>query len=183
MEPLDDAVGPSLGELPPLEPRENPTRRVRPHPVTLIASFQFFRAGFLLLVAALVWEYPDVRSWSSLTLWELFYIASSVGGPPGILTPILAVYFAAVGLGLWNLQRWARTTVLVTCGIQAAMWLRYLLMAPALDWALDHKSHMPKPGFEQSSIYGLIFLDMVFFCYLAAYPGVAHAFGEVTQQE
>lgn len=178
MEPLKEIEVTPLGEPLSFEEKEIPPRKTRPGLVTLIALFQFFRAVFLLLVAALIWIYPDMK-FGSLTFWEIVYVASNGAGKPGFLTPVIALYAAVIGWGLWSLNKWARNLLMVTSGLSAFRWIRYF----AMDWAVsgtEVSRNLPslKPGFEQQSVYLLVALDALIFCCLAFYPDVAEAFGK-----
>lgn len=151
-----------------------PQLRTRPRTITLIASFQFCKAGFLFALFALIWIHPDMK-FGSETFWEIVYAASSGAGKPSTLTPVIAIYAAVVGWGLWSLQRWARNLFMVTSGVSAIAWVRYL----ALNWAMGGTlGRQLKPGFEQHSVYLLVFLDVLIFFCLKFGPYVAEAFGE-----
>ena len=152
--------------------------RTRPPTVALIALFQFCKAGFLFVLLALIWIYPDMK-FGSETFWEIVYVASNGAGKPGVLTPVIAIYAAVVGWGLWSLNKWARNLLMVTSGLLTLRWIRYF----AMNWMItgtEVSTHIRslRPGFEQQSVYLLVALDGLIFCCLAFGPNVAEAFGE-----
>lgn len=151
-------------------------QQTRPGPITLIALFQFSKAAFLFVVVVLVWLSPEMQ-WGSRTFWGSVYIASHGGGLPSFLTPIVAVYAAIIGVGLWRLQRWARNLLMVTSGLSAARWLRYF----SLNWAIGgtglgkHVNSL-NSEFERQTVYVLVLIDIFVFLCLVYFPGVAEAF-------
>jgi len=149
----------------------------RPGLVTLIALFQFAKAGFLLIVVALIWKFPDMR-FGSLAFWEMAYVASNGGGKPGLLTPLVATYTAVIGWGLWNLKRWARSLLMVSSGITAFLWIRYFAVN-SIFTGTEVARHIRslRPGFEQESVHLLVALDAMLFLCLAFHPDVIDAFG------
>ena len=152
-------------------------RRTCPGIVTLIAVFQFLRGAVLFLVSAISWTHPDTQ-WGSLTFWGTVYVASNGGGRPGILTPITAVYAVIIGWGLWSLKAWARNLLMLTSGLTAIMWIRYLLFNQVIGGSeLSKHVHGLRPGFEQQAVSALVLADSLIFCCLAFYPDVAEAFG------
>jgi hypothetical protein len=149
----------------------------RPFTVTLIALFQFCKAGFLVVLLVLIGIYPDMR-FGSETFWEIVYVASNGAGKPGLLTPLIAIYAAVIGWGLWSLNKWARNLLMVTSGLSALRWVRYF----GMNWAVsgtEVSRTFPslKSGFEQQSVYLLVALEVLVFCCLAFGPDVAEAFG------
>ena len=178
MEQLRGTVPPlSRDPLAPKE-RDTPQLKSRPGLITLIALFQFSKAGLLLIVIALVLEYPEIQ-WGSLPLWGLVYIASNGAGRPGLVTLLIVVYSVIIGWGLWVLRRWARNILMVTSGLTTLRWIRYLSINAIIS-GTESGRHMRtlKPGFEQQSVYLLVLLDALVFCCLAFYPDVAEAFGK-----
>ena len=148
------------------------TISVRPGIVELVALYQFAKAALLIFTFALVVYYPSLR-WESESFWQAVYVASNGGGKPGYQTLAVGLYAVAVGWGLWNLKKWARYCLMVTSGMTAALWIRYL----SLNFALGWNSRGPKTGFERESVYMLIMVDVIVFCCLALYPDVAESFG------
>ena len=149
-----------------------PERIERPRIITVIALWQLFRAGLLLTVTCIVLTNPDAK-WGPLGFWELVYITSN-GGRPSLLVVPFIIYAFAVGIGLWFLKRWARVALMITSGITALMWLRYL----ALNWALATQLSLFRPlqpGLQQQSVYMLTATDALIFLLLAFHPGVVEA--------
>ena len=148
---------------------QTPPRSQRPLAVTLIAIFQFAKGGFLFVLTALAWidpaRFPDLR----LAMRIAIYIAAR-SNPPAFLLPLVAIYSATIGWGLWRLKKWARNILAATCGLSVALWVRYFLFNLAFqDHVLDAQ--------QRQAVYMLMFLDALVFIYLALYDGVPQAFG------
>lgn len=178
MEQLRGTVPPPSGDSIASKERDTLRQKRRPGLVTLIALFQFSKAGFLLVVIALVLVHPEMQR-GSLPFWGLVYVASNGGGRPGLVTLLVGIYSAIVGWGLWVLKPWARNILMVTSGLTTLRWIRYLSINAIIgDTELGRHVRTLKPGFEQQSVYLLVLLDALVFCCLAFYPDVAEAFGK-----
>jgi len=107
----------------------------RPRGVKFVATLQVLKGVTLMATALLLHWRPDIVANSRATLYPLLYIATR-GNPsiidgalqgaklvPGLLF-LFGVYLSVVGSGLWRLRKWARRTILVTCGITLILWLR-----------------------------------------------------------
>jgi len=148
----------------------------RPTAVTAIALYQFFKAWFLLVVTAVVLLAPDME-WGA-TFREMVFVASHGGSRIGLFTPVIGIYAAVVGAGLWGLKKWARRVLIVSSGLTVARWIRYL----SINWAVRGtlmSGRSLTPGYEQQSVFALLFVDALIFLYLALYDGVAEAFGQI----
>jgi hypothetical protein len=116
-----------------------PQRLDRPGGVTLVACFQLLKAGVLLLTGMLLRWKPEFVDSSQSILYPLLYVATrgnytalntAMQGAnllPGLIF-LLGIYLAVIGSGLWQLKKWARRTVMFTCG------LTLLLSAKAILW-------------------------------------------------
>ncbi len=115
----------------------------RPFGVAVLAIIHFLEALLFLLTGAILWlfaqlvadlgpdalEAPDELSARMLPL-ILEFIQSGKLVAVYVLIGVLAVVFAAVGVGLWRLRPWAR---LLTLGLTA---LRLLFLVPGLVMSL-----------------------------------------------
>jgi len=111
----------------------------RPFGVSVLAIIHFLEGLLFLFTGAILWLFaqlvadmgadalqaPDELSARMLPL-ILEFIQSGKLVAVYALIVVLAVVFAAVGVGLWRLQRWAR---LLTLGLTA---LRLLFLVPGL---------------------------------------------------
>jgi hypothetical protein len=142
-------------------------RQVRPHIVTLIALFQFFRASVLLLMALGTWAFPDL------------HLDSRAEAPyPAIVrlfvAVLIAVFYTATGIGLWRLKKWARNILMVGSGMNVVLWLRGF----ALEWWVSSLPRRVTPHDESGwqLVLAVIFTDLMIFCCLWLYPDVPEAF-------
>jgi hypothetical protein len=167
-------VRPPFG-IPP-RPTVRPRLRRRPLAITLIALFQFARAGFILFVAVSTWLAPDAHLSSRLEIRVLTYVAARHNLPSPALIPVVLPIIAALpfalGCGLWFLKKWARNTLMITSGTTALLWIRYF----AFDWALGDS--ILKTELQRQIVYSVISLDAMVFCCLAFLPDVSEAFGQ-----
>ena len=174
MDEFGDGPESSLGGSQLMNPEWQSRKRIRPGAVEVLSFYQVAKAALIIPTAAFVICFPNTR-WGSEWFWQAMYVASNGGGKPGYVTLLVGIYAALVGLGLWNLKKWARYCLMATSGTTAIRWIRYL----ALNWALGAEtldSRTPKPGFERDSLYMLIATDVFVFCYLTFYPDVTEAF-------
>lgn len=98
----------------------------------------------------------------------LIYIAAQ-SNPRGFLLPIVALFAAVVGWGLWSLKSWARNITLITTGMTVVLWMRAFLFDAAFGDATFHSS------FERQTVYIVLLMDILVFLYLWNVP---EAFGE-----
>ena len=87
------------------------------------------------------------------------------------IMPVVAVYFAAIGWGLWRLQKWARNLVIATSGPTLLLWLRAVLV---LEWALGEP--LLRDQLTRQTVFILVLTNMLIFLCLTVYPDVAKAF-------
>src|SRR5579862_8395054 len=109
-----------------------PMSRPRPGPVTLIALFQFCGAGLILAVVLFTLMDPERQITSRRDIQSLIIILTRHIIVPKtfipMVMPFVAVYLAAIGWGLWNLQKWARHLLLGSSAITVVLWLKALLV-------------------------------------------------------
>ena len=147
------------------------SRPERPVPLTVIAYFQFAKAAFLLGVAALLQLFPDaVRSMPLLPF--LLYAAAHGRDTHGYLLPVVGVFIAIVGYGLWRLKPWARRSVIASTGLMLVVWAHRFYVDE-----IDGISTLKTP-LEQKTVAMVLFLDAVVFLYMVAYDDIPRAFGK-----
>jgi hypothetical protein len=138
--------------------------------VKLIALFQWAKAGLLSGLAVIAWIRPDEFEALRSSMRLVIYV-SARSSPPLFLFPLVAAYLTVVGWGLWSLRKWARNTLMITSGMNVALWARYFPFNLAFqDRILDAQ--------QKQAVYSLMFIDALVFFYLALYDGVPQAFGE-----
>ncbi|MGI4828195.1 MAG: hypothetical protein ACRYFU_08405 [Janthinobacterium lividum] len=144
-----------------------PESAARPLGITLIAGFQFFKAGVLLLVALLLRSSPEMVTESSSSLYPLLYLAtrgryelmSSTLQDGKALTEVLLVlglYLGAIGLGILSVKVWARRTVMLSCGMTLVLWAKSSL------W--PDSTVLTSP--DMTNFYVLLAIDAAVFMYL-----------------
>ncbi|SNS21705.1 hypothetical protein SAMN05421770_10126 [Granulicella rosea] len=113
----------------------------RPLGVTVVAGFQFFKAGILLLAGLLLRVAPDYVSSPRSLLYPLLFIATrgkftamhdaapDSGLLPALLT-FLGVYLAVIGFGMWRVRLWARKSTLLNAGLTLLLFAQTQLSAP-----------------------------------------------------
>ena len=142
----------------------------RPFPVTLMAFFQFAKAGFLIFIAWLSLAGHYGRLASIPNLQDLTFLASHGKDPKGMLLLFLGLYAGAIGLGLWRLRRWARNSLVFSCGLMMVLWLSHhdfgtqILVMPAITEV------------EQQTVYILLLVDFAIFMYLKFNSEIASCF-------
>jgi hypothetical protein len=143
----------------------------RPFPATMIALFQFAKASFLALIALTAHYNADaLREIPSMP--ALIYLAAHGRDVSGPLLPLVAIYTAIIGCGLWRLWRWARKSLIISSSLMVGLWTRKFI----LDWMAGDQSF--RSTAEQQTIFFLLFLDLVVILYLAFYDDVPSAFNE-----
>jgi hypothetical protein len=116
------------------EPQKKKPANPRSTAVTLIAIYQLFRAGILLVTAAVLLGSENTDIESSLSLRILIYIVSrrriSSQADVNFIAMwlgILGIWIAALGIGLLCLQKWARRSLMGT-STWAILRLIYMLV-------------------------------------------------------
>ena len=111
----------------------------RPLGVTLIALWQFCKAGFLGLAMAIALWHPGGQRPPSLLLAYLVFIAApgKEAGLIGLLGIALSIY--AIGGGLWQMKNWARYALLLQSGWMLGRFLVFLFIGV---WSLGWPWHL-----------------------------------------
>jgi hypothetical protein len=143
----------------------------RPFPITVIAHFHFAKAIFLLGVAFLLLLFPDATHVLPL-LPFLIYAAAHGRDTHGFLLPIVGVFVAIVGYGLWRLKPWARRSLIISTALMLTVW-GHRFFVDQMDGIVTLKTPL-----EQKTVAIVLFLDAVFFLYMVAYDDITRAFGK-----
>jgi hypothetical protein len=143
---------------------------IRPFPVTCMALFQFAKAAFLLLVAALPLLGHEGRLAYIPDLRDLVFVAAHGKDPHGLLLLFFGIYAAAIGIGLWRLKRWARNSLVFTTGLMLVLWLSHL------DFGTDLLVMPAISQVEQQTVYIVLLLDFAIFAYLKFHAEIAQSF-------
>jgi hypothetical protein len=154
--------------------KEERKRAARPGGVGLIAGFQLIKGAVLVLTALVLhWNPNEVLSPQS-PFYPILYVATrgnvvllnaAVQGS-NILPAfffILGSYLSAIGLGLWQIQKWARRTVMFTSGMTLLLWAKATLLDSAPSFVTSsYGTSSP----DLKDFYILLFFDLVVFAYL-----------------
>ena len=142
----------------------------RPTPVSAIALLQFSKAWILLLVAVIAWQVPEaIRDYRDVVS-AVVYFASHGKNARGLMVPLIALYVAVMGWGLWSLKGWARKSLMTTSGLTIVVWVRGLMIDRALGGPSLSTAQMQIVGF-------LLLVDAITFFYLYFGADVKVAFG------
>ena len=138
----------------------------RPFQVILIASFQFLKAAFLIVVSAFLWLSPTSLP-DSAAFTQLLFIAAHGKDVSGYLVPIFGAYVAYVGYGIYMMRPSTRTTLAISSAITVAISLKRLGVfgETSLTGQLDRQT-----------LYILILIDLVIYLYLAFHPAIISSF-------
>jgi hypothetical protein len=141
----------------------------RPLGVTLVALFEFFKASFLLLVAATIWLHPGTKLASAIVVRHLIWFKEDPKEPyQPIVLAVVAVAAAVTGCGLLRLKQWARAIAVMTSFLTLYGWI----------WPLDGGGHAwPRSALGRQALPFLMFLDAAVIFYLVL-GDVGSAFGE-----
>jgi hypothetical protein len=141
-------------------------RNQRPLQVIPIAMFQFGKAAFLLIVAALLWLSPDSLPHSA-AFSQVLFIAAHGKNLPGVLVPIFGCYVAYVGFGLLQLRPSIRRTLAISSAITIAVSLNRLGVFGEVSVTNT---------FQRQALYVLILLDLAVYIYLVYHPEIVRSF-------
>ena len=134
---LYGTVPPPFKMPPEVLKREKPPKGKRQLSVTLVALYQLLRAVFLLTVVANLWGDSEADMASHAGLRTLIYLVTQRNiarqEPPvtlimGIVS-LLGAYYAATGVGLWVLNKWARrATIFMSAAAMIRLLFFFVLM-------------------------------------------------------
>ena len=138
----------------------------RPLGVTLLALFEFLKAGFLLVLMAIVSKRPEALLGAGPSLRLLISLATShivttashlVGKSVGVtlLFPLYSVIGVVFGCGLWFMKSWARTVLMWISGIYI---VRYLQAIVFYDLALGRPTILAELTFTFFAVVHAIIL-------------------------
>jgi hypothetical protein len=145
----------------------------RPGGVTAIAVWQLGRTLMTLLLFGFALSQPHWRLTGAR--WALFIVVSNGSIVASVMTPLDILIDAAVGLGLWGRQQWARWTLVVFSCFAV---IDCLLMVLAVGVAatridLDHAAQL---GVARYLTYALLMVNLMIALYLSFSSSVAEAF-------
>jgi hypothetical protein len=156
------------------EPQLSPKDEVkRPFGVTLLALFCFSKAALFLLLVVMTLAHPESPSGTALLQHFIPIPTDSTGGRQGIVSPEAArkrnelgalilvpgiAIFAALGFGLWFLQKWAWNIIMVTSGMAFAAWARYMVIEVLLNVSLRTYRPATSDVLREMSVEGLILM-------------------------
>lgn len=133
--------------------------RIRPLGVKFITAYFFARAAVLALAVAVAFMMPEMRAEVNEFISKLIPIILRLHAVDSgfLIAPLFAIGYAVVGFGVWNLQKWARTVVVLN--------LLYVLastgFALAIVAAINHRvleSHPVSPYFIVDVLAGVLTL-------------------------
>jgi hypothetical protein len=139
--------------------------------IRLIAAYLWLKAAVLVVCVFAVYLRPSARPTANSIIEGLVPMIMAWREPAQDiwLAPIFAFVDVVLGIGIWFLQKWARTVVVVDL-----VWLygRALLGLPAA-LAYGSKAHLRNPSayFDLNIVAGLLILAAL------CDPGVKRAFG------
>lgn len=142
----------------------------RPGGITVVASFQILKAGILLLTGMLLRYKPSMVSSSESVLYPLIYVATrghyaalsvAMQGTNLLsgLMLFLGLSLGVTGSGLWRLRKWARRSVMLTCGMTLLVWAKSVLLLSSAGVATSASPDL-------QNFHLLLFLDAAVFLYL-----------------
>ncbi len=145
-------------------------RMSRPVPVTLVALFQFFKAGFLSLIFWRAWQAH--LSWMASGRSGGDPLAQKITADPSVLLlPLIVIVYVVFGLGLWKLQNWARKNLvlmILLCWLNGGLSFNGFLFGKSI-WMNE---------WNRQTLAAVFVLDLLVFCCLVFYPAVKKAFAE-----
>jgi hypothetical protein len=176
-----------------------PRQPVLPFPVTLIALFEFARAGLILFVVLSPWlgnpTYPVPKSTVQVVTLSAFFFFAPRNElvDPALPQPDhseeqlenamrflmcvpVAVFFAYIGFRLMMRKKSGRALAIVWSGLTVLYWLRGLLVS--WGYGITERVYFTSPQTKHNIILALC-LNGFISLYLLYGNGVAQAFGEM----
>jgi hypothetical protein len=132
--------------------------------VTLVAAYEFIKAAGLLLIFGGMWRAHS----GDLASAAVGHDAPSIDGP---FILVIGLYLVVLGLGIWNLQRWARWLILFAFALMAPRWM--VLPIPSGSDFATLREILPQP-----MALLIVALDVLAVWVLLS-PGTRKAFGDV----
>lgn len=140
------------------------TETGRPLMVTLIALYEFVRAGVLLIGLA-----------------ALAMVRGSQASPAASLAMLFLVlwigYAIAIGVCLWMRVNWGRRVLIATSCWSVYRIVRFQLLYTAAS-SVASESQMARLSSAREVVYMMLAVNILIGMYLAFAPGVAEAFGQ-----
>lgn len=150
--------------------RSIPARTSRPVPVTLVALFQLFKAGFLSVIFLRAWQAH--LSWTASGQSGDDPLAQQITADPSVLLlPLMVIVYVVFGVGLWKLQNWARKNLvlmILLCWLNGGLSFNGFLFGKSI-WMNE---------WNRQTLVAVFVLDLLVFCCLVYYPDIKKAFAE-----
>jgi len=145
----------------------------RPGGVTAIAVWQLGRTVVTLLLFAVALSQPHWRLTGAR--WALFVVVSNGSIVASVMTPFDILIDAAVGLGLWGRQQWARWTLVIFSFLAVIDCLLMVLVVGVVASRLG-TDHAAQLGVVRYLVYALLMVNLMIALYLSFSSSVAEAF-------
>lgn len=145
----------------------------RPGGVTAIAVWQLGRTFMTLLLFGFALRQPHWRLTGAP--WALFIVVSNGSIVASTMTPLDILIDAAVGLGLWGRQQWARWTLVVFSCFAVIDCLLMVLVVGVASARID-QDHAAQLGVARYLTYALLMVNLMIGLYLSFSSSVARAF-------
>lgn len=136
----------------------------RPFSITLVSTFQVFKAGCLLFLFAEYWRvlfaFPVPGKIDADGLFRYLFI---------LLLPVAAVCSLVIGCGLWRVRPWARNmliTAIVNC---------WMIGTASFNGPLFGGGILPG-NWQNRTFICVLLVDLLVYGCLAWYPNVSEAF-------
>jgi hypothetical protein len=145
--------------------REETSRSALPAAIKVVALWQLVKSAGLALIFWGIWPFRQPAPVSTLP-----DEAALSGNAALILQVLVILYPAIVGLGIWNLQRWARWLLLPLFALTAPWW--------AMQWLPDASYFDLLRGLLPRSMVPVVATFDVLSVLALLLPDVRRAFGD-----
>ena len=143
----------------------------RPFMVTLIALYEFVRAGVLLIGLVALAMFRGTQASAATTQ------ASAAAGLAMFFLVLWIGYAIAIGVCLWMRVNWGRRVLIATSCWSVYRIVRFQLMYTAAS-SVASESQMARLSSAREVVYMMLAVNILIGLYLAFAPGVAEAFGQ-----
>ncbi|MGC2618592.1 MAG: hypothetical protein WA414_06080 [Acidobacteriaceae bacterium] len=147
------------------------TETGRPLGVTLIALYEFVRAGVLLIGLAALAMFRGTQASAATTM------ASAAASLAMFFLVLWIAYAIAIGVCLWNRVNWGRRVLIATSCWSVYRIVRFQLLYSAAA-SVATESQMTRLSSAREVVYMMLAVNILIGLYLAFAPGVAEAFGQ-----
>lgn len=140
------------------------TETGRPLGVTLIALYEFVRAGVLLIGLAALAMFRGTQASAAASLAMFFLV-------------LWIAYAIAIGVCLWMRVNWGRRVLIATSCWSVYRIVRFQLLYTAAS-SVATEGQMARLSSAREVVYMMLAVNILIGLYLAFAPGVAEAFGQ-----